>query len=87
MLKIVRHRWNGTVVLHYQAVYNKRSALRWQYSDTNRYIRKVGVLPIRIVKPNVASIYPSRPRNPRAYLGPKFTVHMGSIYTQHFRFL
>ena len=35
---------------------NKRSVLRRQCSDTNRNGKKVGVLPIRIVKSNVSNV-------------------------------
>ena len=38
---------------------NKRSVLRRQSRDTKSKYKKVGVLPIRIVKSNVSSVGPS----------------------------
>ena len=44
---------------------DKRSVLRRQSRDTNRNIKKVGVLPIRIVQSDVSSIGRSSERNQR----------------------
>ena len=56
-------RRGATVILIKTVLWNKRSVLRRQCSDTNRNMKKVGVLPIRIVKSNVSSVGPSSERN------------------------